>query len=220
MKPTEQQLKVLQNYLRKTLTYRETYEEIYDHILSAVEHQPNQVSFEDAINNVIRNDFGSPDNLLKIEKANKDALVKETINMYMKYLGYYCKLPGLLYTLGAASLSYYFFSQMKFGPAAIVGIFALVVLYPALIWGLRLYYTGYNLGSTQKSAKDKLFENLAGLPTRICLVLLMVVNLSDYKLWDSNNYYLITLFFVVGIFYNVALYQLYRTEFKNIALGK
>lgn len=220
MKPTEQQLMVLQNYLHKTLTYRETYEEIYDHILSAVEYQPDNISFEDAINKVISNDFGDPKNLLKIEKANKDALVKETINTYMKYFWYYFKLPGLLYTLGIALLSYYFFSQMKFEPTAVVGLFALVVLYPALIWGLRLYYTGYTLNTTQKSAKDKLFENLAGLPTRICLIPLMVINLSDYKLWDNNNYYLITAFFVIGVFYNVALYKLYRSEFKAKAIAK
>jgi len=215
MKPTEQQLKVVQDYLHKTLTYRETYEEIYDHILSAVEHQPNHMSFEDAINNIIRNDFGSPDNLLKIEKANKNALVKETINTYLQYFWYYFKLPGLLYTLPVALLSYYFFSQVKLEPIAVAGVFALVVVYPGLIWVLRLYYTGYVLNTTQKSAKDKLFENLAGLPIRICLVPLMVINLFHYKIWDSHNYYLITLFFVLGIFYNVALYKLYKREFKT-----
>ncbi|MES2064254.1 MAG: hypothetical protein V4456_20195 [Bacteroidota bacterium] len=217
MKPTEQQLKVVQDYLHKTLTYRETYEEIYDHILSAVEHQPNNTSFEDAINNIIRNDFGSPDNLLKIEKANKNALVKETINTYLQYFWYYFKLPGLLYTLPVALLAYYFFSQVKLEPIAVAGVFALVVAYPGVIWFLRLYYTGYILDTTQKSAKDKLFESLAGLPIRICLVPLMVINLFDYKIWDSNNYYLITIFFVLGIFYNVALYKLYKREFKTTA---
>jgi hypothetical protein len=220
MKPTEQQLKVLQDYLHKTLTYRETYEEIYDHILSAIEHQPNNISFENAINNIINDDFGNPKNLLKIEKANKNALVKETISAYMKYWGYYFKLPGVLYTLVFALLSYYFFSQMRFQPVAFFGVFTLVVLYPGLIWFLRLYHTGYVLGTTQKSAKDKLFENMAGLPGRICLVPIMVINLSNYKIWDSNNYYLITIFFVLGITYNVALYKLYRSEFKNVATTK
>nr|WP_067058207.1 hypothetical protein [Mucilaginibacter sp. L294] len=217
MKPTEQQLKVVQDYLHKTLTYRETYEEIYDHILSAVEHQPNNILFEDAINNIIRNDFGSHENLLKIEKANKNALVKETINTYLQYFWYYFKLPGLLYTLLVALLAYYFFSQVKLQPIAVAGVFALVVAYPGVIWFLRLYYTGYILDTTQKSAKDKLFESLAGLPIRICLVPLMVINLFDYKIWDSHNYYLITIFFVLGIFYNVALYKLYKREFKTAA---
>ena len=215
MKPTQQQLKVLKDYLHKTLNYRETYEEIYDHVLSAVEHQPSDISFEDAINNVIRTDFGSPKNLLKIEKANKNALVKETLNTYMRYFGYYFKLPGLLYTLVVALLSYYFFSQVKFAPAAVVGMFTLIALFPGIIWLLRLYYTGYVLNTTQKSAKDKLFENMAGLPVRICLVPLVIINLFHYKIWDSNNYYLITGFFVLGVFYNVALYKLYKREFKS-----
>jgi hypothetical protein len=215
MNPTEQQLKVLQEYLHKTLNYRETYEEIYDHILSALEYQPDIVSFEEAINTVIKNDFGSPKNLLKIEKANKDALVKETINAYLKYFGFYFRLPGLLYTLVVALLSFYFFSQIRLEPTGVVGIFAAVVLYPCSIWALRLYYTGYVLDTTRKSAKDKLFENMAGLPIRICLIPLMAVNLLHYKMWDSN-YYLITAFFVLGVFYNVALYKLYKREFKAV----
>jgi hypothetical protein len=217
MKPTEHQQKILQGYLHKTLNYRETYEEIYDHILSAVEHQPDNISFEDAINNIIKNDFGSPKNLLKIEKANKDALVKETINTYMKYFFGYFKFPGLLYMLVIALLSFYFFSQMKFEPIAIAGVFALIAFFPSIIWLLRLYYTGYILNTTQKSAKDKLFENMAGLPIRAGLIPIFVVNISHHKIWDSNNYYLITTFFVLGIFYNVALYKLYKHEFRTTA---
>jgi hypothetical protein len=215
MKPTELQLKVLQEYLHKILSYRETYEEIYDHILSALEYQPDSISFEEAINTVIKNDFGSPKNLLKIEKAVKDALVKETIGTYMKYFIYYFKVPGLLYTLVVALLSLYFFSQMRFEPTGIVSIVAVVILCPCSIWALRLYNTGYILDTTRKSAKDKLFENMAGLPIRICLIPLMAVNLLPYKMWDSN-YYLITAFFVLGVFYNVALYKLYKREFKAV----
>ena len=215
MKPTEQQLKVLQEYLHKALNYRETYEEIYDHILSALEYQPDIISFEEAINIVIKNDFGSPKNLLKIEKAVKDALVKETIGTYMKYFSYYFKVPGLLYTLVVALLSFYFFSQMRPEPTCVVGAVAVIILCPCLIWALRLYNTGYILDTTRKSAKDKLFENMAGLPIRICLIPLMAVNLLHYKIWDSN-YYLITAFFVLGIFYNVALYKLYKREFKTV----
>jgi hypothetical protein len=219
MKPDSRQIKMLQEYLNKTLTYRETYEEVYDHILSALECQPGNIIFEDAINHIINNDFGGPENLLKIEKANKKALVKQSINTYVAYLGYYLKLPGLLYTLGMGLLSYYFFSQMQFGPKVIVGLFVPVVLYPALIWALRLYYTGYDLGTTQKSAKDKLFESLAGLPTRLCLAPLAIINLYHYKAW-SSNYYFIAASFVLGIIYNLALYKFYRREFKTKALAQ
>ncbi len=109
MKPSEQQLKVLQAYLYKTLSYRETYEEIYDHILSAVEFQPGNISFEDAVNNIIRNDFGSPENLLKIEKDIKNALVKDAVRKYFTYLSACFKFPGMLYTVMGALLTYYFF---------------------------------------------------------------------------------------------------------------
>jgi hypothetical protein len=214
MKATEQQLEFLRDYLQKSLIYRETYDELYDHILSAIEYQKEDTSFEDAINNIIKSDFGGHQNLLKIEKATKEALVKETINTYLKYFLYYFRLPGLFYTLIIALVSYDFFAQMDFGPKVILCVFAVLVLFPGVIWFLRLYSTGYMLDTTRKSAKDKLFENLAGLPGRICLIPLFISNLSYYKMLSANNYYLITVFFVLGVFYNAALYKLYKHEFK------
>ncbi|MBB5396030.1 hypothetical protein [Mucilaginibacter sp. AK015] len=217
MKPTEQQLKVLQDYLYNTLAYRETYEEIYDHILSAMEHQPGNISFEDAINNIIRSDFGSPANLLKLEQAGKKALVKDALRRFGSYFTDCFKFPGVLYALVSALLAYYIFSHVQFSANAIWGMFALVVFTPGMICLLRLYNTGYILDTTRRSAKDKLFENLAGLPIRICLIPIIITNLAQYKIWESNNYYLLTISFVLGIFYNIALYKLYKREFKTAA---
>lgn len=215
MKPTEQQLRVLQDYLHNTLTYRESYEEIYDHILSAIEYQPENISFEDTINNIINSDFGSSKNLLKIEKVHKDALVKESVKIYMTNFWYCFKFPGVLYTIMGLLFSYYFFSQAKFSSLALGGIFALVLLFPCVIWALRLYNTGYILDTTRKSAKDKLFETLSGIPIRICIIPIAFVNISGYKLWENNSYYILSVLFVLGIIYNIALYKLYKSEFKS-----
>lgn len=42
MRPSQQQKLWLQDYLRQVLTYRETYEEVYDHVLVALEDKPEQ----------------------------------------------------------------------------------------------------------------------------------------------------------------------------------
>jgi len=216
MKPTAQQIKTLQDYLNQTLIYREAYEEIYDHILTALEHQPDDIPYQEAINNIIRNDFGDPKNLLKVEKSIKAALVNEAIRRYFAYLKSYFAFPGLLYTLISTLLSYYFFSNARLGSISIFWIFAVVLIAPSIIWLMRLYNTGYLLDTTRKSAKDKLFETFTGLPVRVLLVPFAIFKLTDYKL-QSDNYYLIAMFFMIGVIYNLALYQLYKDEFKTIS---
>jgi hypothetical protein len=220
MKPTEQQLKVLQEYLHKTLNYRETYEEIYDHILSALEHQPNSISFEEAINNIIRNDFGSPKNLLKAERTSKNALVKDCLRQFAGYFVGCFKFPAVFYTFGFALASYYLLSQIMFKAFTIECIFAIVITIPGIIYLMRLYNTGYILETTKRSAKDRLFETLAGMPLRIFVMLTIWVNTPFYKVWQSNNYYSVTILLLLGVVYDVTLYKLYRNEFKTAAIAK
>jgi hypothetical protein len=217
MKPTEQQLRVLQDYLHKTLNYRETYEEIYDHILSAVEYQPNDISFEDAINNVIRNDFGSPENLLKVEKANKSALVKDMYKKYRLYFTSYFKFPNVCYLLTALFATYYSFAHASISTTIFIIMSLLMTLTPYIIYLLRLYNTGYILGTTKKSAKDKSFETLASIPVRFFVIvnaLAVWTGNGFYKVFFSTGNYFLAVYFLVVILFNLSLYKLYKSEFK------
>jgi hypothetical protein len=221
MKPTQQQVEILQKYLHDTLTYRETYAEIYDHILTAIEYQPEEVPFEDAVKNIINNDFGSAKNLLKVEKAAKDALVEEAISRFLKNLVWYAKFPGLLYTLTGAYLVYYIFGKINMSLFATEVIIALLAVMPGLIYLLRLYNTGYILDTTQKSARDKLFETLAGIPIRLFVVVnlfIPMINGSDKWLWLQTTPYTLTISLLLLTLYNLSLYKLYKDEFRVSAI--
>jgi len=71
MTPDARQDELLKRYLRKVFFYRETYEEVYDHMLSALQVQPAGIPFEAAVNNIICNDFGGHNNLLVMERNCK-----------------------------------------------------------------------------------------------------------------------------------------------------
>ncbi|OOQ56429.1 hypothetical protein [Mucilaginibacter pedocola] len=222
MKPTEAQKLSLQTYLHDTLSYRETYEEIYDHILSAMEFQPEGVSFEDAINNIIRNDFGGAKNLVKIETESKNAMVKEGLNKFLRFVTQYFKLPLLLYTVLATVQTYYFLSKINPGAIAIEAILVLLtMLVPCAIHLLRLYNTGYLLSTTRKSARDKMFDNLAAGPIRLLLLLnVWIANTSTFNEWFGSHPYIITMVLLVCTVYDLALYQLYTDEFKTVTEHK
>jgi hypothetical protein len=218
MKPTSQQIKVLQDYLHQTLTYREAYDEIYDHILSALEQHPDDVTFEEAVNQVINNDFGGPKNLVKAEKGIKDTLVKDSIQRYIGYLLAYFKFPAVLATALGILLIYYLLAPVTFNFKVIIGLLSLISLTPGIIWMLRLYNTGYILDTTRRSSKDKLFETLAGIPIRVSLAVIFI-NTVVYKIdsWEDKRY-LITAVLSAGILYSLALFKLYKEEFKSKAI--
>ena len=82
MKLTEQEDQFLKQYLSKRLKYRETYDELYDHIITALSHKITITSFEEAIADIIRDDFGGPGNLMELETASKKAAVKDTVRLF------------------------------------------------------------------------------------------------------------------------------------------
>lgn len=220
MKPDSRQIKILQDYLHKTLTYRESYEEIYDHILSALEHQPADISFQDAINVIIINDFGGHRNLLKVEKAHKDALVNDMYKKYRSYLVSYFKVPNLFYLLLAVGPTCYGFAQIRVSTSLIIVMAFLLILAPYIIYLLRLYDTGYILGTTQKSAKDKSFEILASIPVRFFVIVNAFAIWSGegfYKVFLGTNNYLLAVWLLIAILYNLSLYKLYKNEFQTTA---
>ncbi|MDB5061103.1 MAG: hypothetical protein JWP67_946 [Mucilaginibacter sp.] len=226
MKPDQQQIKLLQNYLHETLTYRETYEEIYDHILTALEHQPDNISYQDVINNIICNDFGDHKNLLKIEKISKEALVKESFSKYVSFFLGYFKFHGLIYTATYGLLMYYFLTSINLGVVAFVSIVLIVtVVVPGVIIMVRLFNTGYFLDTTRKSARDKMFENFAGGPVRVLIALHAWIfitssghfyKMSVYGAWYNLHPYSITIILMLCTIYNLALYKLYKDEFKTL----
>ena len=225
MKPDAKQLKILQDYLHETLTYREAYEEVYDHILTALEHQSDHISYQDAINNIIRNDFGSPENLLKIEKLKKAALVKESFNKYVSFFLGYFKFPGFIYTAIYSLLVYYFLTNVNLGKVALVSaLIILILVTPGVIMMVRLFSTGYFLDTTRKSARDKMFANIASIPIRLLVVVQILIStisspgnkISVYNAWYNLNPYSVTIILMLCTIYNLALYKLYKDEFKTV----
>jgi hypothetical protein len=80
---------------------------------------------------------------------------------------------------------------------------------------LRLYNTGYILDTTKKSAKDRLFETMAGIPIRVFVVIIVFINTTSRKIWNVDQHYGVTVLLLLGVVYNIALYKLYKDEFKS-----
>jgi hypothetical protein len=220
MTPTSNQDKELRTYLRKVFVYRETYEEVYDHIISAVNEKPEDISFEQAVNNVINEDFGGHKNLVNIEANSKAAIKKDIRRQQSAYFWSFFKFPNLIYVLIFALVLYRLLALMPLTSNVIRGMFLVLSFLPWLAMPVRYYLTGYLLGDTKRSVKDNAMSNWSMIPFQVFCAgnVLMVIN-KDYHFTNGLNLYCITVGIVLFAIYTLAFFKLSRAEFK-VDMGK
>ncbi|MFD2145511.1 hypothetical protein [Mucilaginibacter antarcticus] len=59
MIPTAEQKELIKTQLQDILKVRETYEEIYDHIITALEAMPDNKSFNEAMDYIFKRELGA-----------------------------------------------------------------------------------------------------------------------------------------------------------------
>lgn len=221
MKPTAQQNQLLKRYLRRSLKYRETYEEAYDHIMSAVECMPPGTNFETEVNRVICEDFGGYEELAEMENKAKRVAIINGLKKYFNYFGSYLKWPVLLSTIAGAVGVYFVLTQLRYTPVILEDIFATICICPKLISWLRYYQTGYLLKDTRKSIKDKIFSKIASVPVALFMFFLFWPNHSSrLGAWLYINPIVLSIVFVLAVIYTISLFRLYRDEFKMSIISR
>jgi len=143
MKLTGQEDQFLKQYLSKILKYRETYDELYDHIITALSHKTTITSFEQTVYDIITDDFGGHDNLMKLEKAFRKAAIKGTIRLFLIYFIGYFKFPKLLYTIAGIVMTYYFTLYVQLTLSTLEVICIPIVFLPGLYCSVK-YLKTYN----------------------------------------------------------------------------
>jgi hypothetical protein len=107
MKPSQEQLTAIEDILGNASKYRETYEELYDHILSALETVPDDVPFIGALYNIVENGLGGKSGISLIEEKYRKVAVKEIAKKYLTYFGRYLISPLILVIIAGTALLYW-----------------------------------------------------------------------------------------------------------------
>lgn len=218
MKPTTEQQEMLSKYLRKNLTYRETYAEFYDHILSALEARSGDMSFQDAVEYIITEDFGGVNGMLIIEKNYKKAITKEMKKKYLEYVVEYLKFPMIGIILSLSFLFYFIALQPWFNFITFMGTAFTIRIIPTLLKWARYFKTGYVFGDTKTSVKDSFFVWLDKVPGFI-VVALVVLSGSVFKesplVWFKSAGPGIKAFVPALVaLHTLSFYNVYKDEFK------
>jgi hypothetical protein len=217
MKPTEQQDILLRKYLRDMMRYRETYEEVYDHVLTALEQREYTGTLEEAVNQILREDFGGYDQLLKMESKAKSIALNDGVAKYIGFYFAYFKWPNMLYTIGMAVLIYFTLAQIRLAPIVVEGIFAVIILMPAILSLRRYYMVGYLFRDVKRSIRDDIFARIAMVPTRLFVFLALGIVISMDKgrdIWAHANPTILTVLYTASAIYLLSIIKLYRDEFK------
>jgi hypothetical protein len=231
MEPTEQAKQWLKEYLYQALTYRETFDEVYDHMLLALEHQEAPPSSESTVYQIIDEDFGGSVDMLNMEVDCKDTTNREVKLQYWYMVASWFKRPLIAYTVMIFGLMFFAISLnikvIKIG-IALFGLLVVIVL-PIILISVRSFKMGRVYGDTKESIRDSAFRWLIYGFFLTSLVIIrpvfkflnsIVMHIFHYqsnKVLENSipGHILATISFMIFIIHFLSLVKLYRDEFKT-----
>ena len=217
MKLSKEDIRYLNEFLNNELIYRETYNEMQDHILSALEQYPDHASFQSAFHNIINTQFKGTAGLRSIDRQFKRHAVTEMRNRYFAHIMDMFKFPSVIYLALLSSAAFFFFKYISANVLAHIGVFIIVGGFPGIINGIRYIKTGYHYASVKRSAADDGFRFLKYFPGVVYGILMFVLwgmNFQPSVLITTINPGVATAVFMIYFLHAVAFFKMYKEEFK------
>ncbi len=173
MKPTPDQKLWLKDYLFKVMQYRETYEEVYDHMLLAIEKYPEQQYFISTVLDILNNDFGGTNGLLDLEEKCRQTVESTAKNQFRDNFKRWLMTPLVIVT--AVLFAGLFYLQLPYVKTwhALFILFPVLLILPTIICSARAAQLGYRYGENKASIKDEVFRKLAFTSNNILLEVIL-----------------------------------------------
>ncbi len=226
MKITEEQLQVLKITLSGYVKYKEAYEEVYDHVLTALENGDNTKPLDETINTILLNDFGGLAGLRLIERKRRWAVTLQVLAKQGSYLINHFKWPLLPVTLIIYALIYYLITNFNFGFNRLYFLLA-TVLIANLCTRFRMFRTGYIFKNSRKSVKDLPFWIITLLPLGVYSAIDMLIktvffafarqyDFREFKYHFQEFLPVYSLLMTLYVIYNISVIKLHMDEFRKL----
>ena len=217
MSLTPSQQRILRAYLDKELNYKETYNELYDHISSGLEDSPQSSSFEVALKTYVSREFGGPNGLHLIEKQYKATVVTGIKKQYSDNIRQLLRFPYIVVLLVFSVAVYIAFSAGWFNTK-----WYFMLAFVLSLTNNSLKITQYYRASYWKKAKASVKYNSFAVIKFFPLALLALISSSCAFIaqeYPGEWLYTVgpvvaTLTFVVYAAHLTVFYKMYRAEFK------
>jgi hypothetical protein len=234
MKTTQIERQWLNDYLYEVMEYKETFEEVYDHMLLSLENEPEEQNLNIAIQNIVNRDFGGAKGLSLLEQQCYDT-AKENAQIQLWYnFKQWFTSPMVVVTL----LLFATLFQLHHIKGALLWMalfFCILFFAPAVKLTLRWLGLNDKHSDSKASIKDEVSRDVAFksyfliwkifIISNICIVigqyLLNIqptVNKTTERPTELGFTILISIssaVFLLMIIYLVSMAKLYRSEFKT-----
>jgi len=230
MQPTPEQQLWLKDYLHKVMVYRETYEEVYDHMLLAIENHPEQQYFATTVLDILDNDFGGSNGLLALEENCRQTVEATAQAQFRDNFKRWFISPLVVVTAAMfMGLFYVQYANIDLG-GTLFFLFMFLLALPTIILSIRGFRVGRIYGNTKTSIRDGIFRKITFKANRVLLQVLIIVKLSDWitkygfkiEHWPREQSISINIIYVIAtsvmvlmIVHILSAIKLYRSEFKT-----
>ncbi|MBK0381791.1 hypothetical protein I5M32_02360 [Pedobacter sp. SD-b] len=203
----------------QNVKYNETYYEVIDHVISALENEQDEnITFYQKLNQIWDEDFGGYENLPYLEKQREKEVSKQINRRYRRLFLNYLKFPLILTTITLSLL--FGISAVSFlSRISLFFLLLLLIAVPSIIswlmfWRLKLY------DLVKPSLRDKRIFRYRDFAYRFFYILVVLPIalghiLFDYS-FDIDTIYtpLFILIAVVFIIHTLSYFKLYKETFK------
>ncbi len=225
MNLTEKQLALLQETLSDRLKYSETYDEVYDHVLTALEDIDDSIPLGGAVNTIMLNDFGGFKGLRKIENERRWTVAHQMISKQLLFFADYLKFPLLPIAIILYAILYYIMSKWQFtiGHLFIYYISLFLIVFCGRYWKLK---TGYRRKKSRKSIKLKLLMYISQIPFYLFSIIFFVLNYFGRSIlktpvtfsWYEVSPMAASILLTLYIIYLIAFFRLFKSELATIEI--
>jgi hypothetical protein len=159
MKSTQIERQWLKDYLNQVMEYRETFEEVYDHILLSLNHEPEEQHFETAVSNIIERDFGGYNGLLAHEMQCRYAAEETAKAQHWSYFKQWFSSRYAIISLAAFALLFWL-QHYKYVFRWMPVLFFLLFFAPLCIAAKQWINANYINNTNKQSIKDEVSSNI------------------------------------------------------------
>ncbi|MEO6521508.1 MAG: hypothetical protein ABIN91_07520 [Mucilaginibacter sp.] len=208
MKLDNQQKTAIQQNLIKFVKYQETYQEIYDHILTSLETMDTIPNVQIAYTHILENDFGGIKGIEIMEKIGKKAIRHNIQKAYVNHLINLFKWPGIL--LPALALIAAYFDISLFGTSFVAAVlFLMCCVSPWLFLVVRNFIIGLKVKEVKNTYFGDVMSELALVLFRVycfakAILLIFKMQMGQY----IEHAFFVLLIIHVFIFFTISVKQL------------
>jgi hypothetical protein len=218
MNLTASQHQILKDYLDKELTYKETYNELYDHISSGLENTAEGCSFEQTLKTYVIREFGGTHGLHTIEKQYRATVQKGMRKRYLDYMYNLFRFPNIMLPAVLVGAVYAIFSSHWFDTKWYFALFFVASVFVNGIGAAQNIVRYFSKGA-KPSVKVGGFEMVQFFPLLIFAI--TAIYCHFFVSAATPNMWFITLSPVVSTciltaygLHIISFLKMYRAEFK------